>query len=302
MALVTGLVASTSAVLAESTDADWVLVKITAGSTGAVNVSLHQVLQGNQDPHAPEVFGSGLGSSRHGGFVFVHAGPGGPPTISTASGFGSLHVEAIDPPGPNRTGISSATTFLGSFDPGDQLAALHFQTSVRWDTIEVTSVRAEEGSVTWEVITGTGATALAQADPQSEGRAVSVGSTALGSSLQRHDVSTGIVGGFDWSTCLQCAGRWSGPGDTSGTWTASSRPTFFGPTESTAEGALSFAGPAGTWEWAWDGMSSFTGECLLWRLRTATFGAWAPIGDDYSFFTMRGLGRAWSSHWCATGV
>lgn len=279
---------------------DWISVRIVVGAAGAQDIKVEKNLNGGRDLAAPEVTGGGLGSSIRGGTVFVDAGPGGPPTISTTTGYGSMHIALPDPSDHATSGIVSTTSFIGSYPAGEVLASLTFKTGALW-TIADVSVTAKSGDVTWDFRTGAGSTPFMQADPAASGAAVSVGSTSYGSSVQTKTTDRGIAGGIELDTGSECGGSWSAPNGVTGDWSARTRQEPFDWTRSEGDGSFSFAGPHGEWSWSWEGNGYVPGECNLWRLRTATFGAYAPIGDEWTLF-VSAPGSWRSAHRCVSGI
>ena len=126
-----------------------------------------------------------------------------------------------------------------------------------------------------------------------EGVNATAGPAGAGTTTHVARPTKGIVGMFD-TGCVDCTGGYSGPGGRKGTWAAAFvvAPTPFALCVCHIPvGDYQFSGPAGRWSWEWRGA---TLSMLYWyglmdpegaSSSTPQFGAYAPIGEDWTLFT-----------------
>lgn len=145
-----------------------------------------------------------------------------------------------------------------------------------FDTQMVLNWTLELGHATVNISHGSGTQILRQVDRLHSGIGVDAGYASAGSTVQQRYVPAGLVGGFV-RVCEYCDIRWKGPDGRSGVTTIRGF-SYGGYGYRERAGSKFFSGPAGSWEWQWDGVQVDP------RVSSQALGAYAPVGDLWRHF------------------
>lgn len=252
---------------------DWVLVKVTAGPTGASAVEFGVGIETSADGYEPGALGIGFGSSDPEGLRLarVFSTGGGPTEIRTSKDAGDLRLTIVP-----RSSFRGIDTTLGvrrmQMLPHETVAVLLFVTGMTMTHVEVAPVTLADVAVDLAVSGGSGSAALPSSEVTGSGHVVTAGSTAAGTAAHGFTAPRGIVGAFSQTWCAACAGTWTAPGAEAVAWVAVAR----------AHVNTELTGPAGTWTYSWSGAGTLTHALTLEH--APSLGAYAPIGDDWTLF------------------
>src|SRR5438552_26890 len=144
------------------------------------------------------------------------------------------------------------------FFPNGELLSSNYTVTTAAGSVETTSTQ------------GSGSATLDVAAAGDGGSAVAVNGIATGTNAHQAIPSVGIVGTI-MTNCDACTGTWTTPDGRSGAWEVPSSTYPFG-------SEFQFVGPAGSWNWTWTGEQQILGES------SADYGAYVPVGDDWSLF------------------
>lgn len=289
--LLVGLLVAASVPVGASSRADdrtrWVLAIARAGSQGA---SLAQITIETRDtPHGTEpiVDGSGMGTSMRGGWVsaFDRPSTGGPVRVRTTSTLGNIDIVVGDQPGVIYSGGGSAFVY-DHLQAHETMAGLVFVTGAAIDHgfRVTTSVGSGEFELI-EVRSGSDTGVLPVAGPTTAGVAAEAGPIGGGTSQHGLDVGAGLVGTFLHKACLSaCVGTWRAPDGQEGVGV--SLGVIAGVGAGVGIGSIPFAGPSGHWDWSWTGLTEGFACYPLPYGHELVFGAWASIGDHWTFFSI----------------
>ena len=235
-------------------EADWFIVVVTAGESGATEVQTTYRTNGRTTGD-PMVFGLAMNDGEWtGGGVSGSIGPG---VRVGAAGAAQAQAEIL--PSGGSGGFGSTTSLWSDvMEPGQQIAVLFFATGTLSRPSPV-STKAASGSVSAEMITGTGSKAVTLLDA-TEGVAADLAVVGAGVSASYVIDSPGLFGAF--TGCYTCLGQWTSPDGRRG----DNRP-----------GSGGFSGPAGQWTLAWHGA---TYPAVGWQM----VGGYAPIGEYWKYF------------------
>lgn len=252
---------------ARATDVgEWALLTVTAGSGGA-DVEVLVFVDANPTPGAgPFMFGYGSTYGPY-GWVGAYDAGGGPVKATSTNDLGGLDVTVSRSSGG---GISFGTGgTLNDLPAGERFSLLLFAANGTLDYF-YKQAKVTAGTATIEWTEGAGATALGIVEAGGNGTAVSAASAAAGQTSRTATVTTGIAGAFS-GQCIVCSGAWQSPASTSGQWTSAGVP---GVLQSFPNGG--FAGPAGEWQFSWQGARAAQDGLLS----EPGLVAWAPIGEE----------------------
>lgn len=249
---------------------DWMLLEV-GPATARVSVGIHVDGSFERMGSGPLVFG------------FATAAPGSHSFLVDALGGDGLHATTTSGIGGQDVALSqggaSSWTFSSddAFDlaPGDTAALLVFVANGTFTNLDV-SPAADSDPFAVRRTDGTGSAAIRLAGPEDDGTAVAVANVAAGSDSYAATVPAGIAGMFDHYNCPTviglgtpksgCNGRWASPDGRSRSWVGQS-------------GCHTFAGPAGSWSW------SFEGAKRRERAGSPIMIAYAPIGENWVLFS-----------------
>lgn len=237
-------------------EADWFIVILTAGPDGARGVEATFSTNGRTTGE-PMVSGIAIGDGESGGGgVSSSFGPG----LRVGSAGAAQARADILPPGGAGTYGSNSWISSDLMEPGEQVAFLVF-TSGTLSRPSPIVTKSESGSVSAEMVSGTGSKAILLLDT-ADGVAAELAVAGVAVDASYSVDSPGLFGGF--TGCVTCLGEWASPDGRHGD-------------NQTSLGA--FAGPAGRWTLDWNGA---THPAIGW----ATVGGYAPIGDHWKYFNI----------------
>lgn len=258
---------------------DWVIVKVTAGPSGAEQVRTSFSLYAEARPGGSMMFGRGWG--RDEGYIFLSVEPlssSEPTRITTTQELGGQTLELAGSGSGGSLGLGASFSAI-RLDPNDTDAFIYFFPGGTITDVYAPPGTARTGSVDVTLVTGSGSTALRVADPDADGPAVAAGPVVAGVASDSFASPTGLTGAFvARGLCIACFGTWSSP----------TRSGFALDSEGGAVGGREFVfadGP-GSWSWSWTGAGvarTFFGG----PLNSPVYAAYAPVGDDWRFFGPR---------------
>lgn len=280
MAVLAAVLATASAG-ATQPPADWILVSVTAGPSGATDVVLEVRATARVAGDDPSLVGFGFADVSSSLVDVVPAGAGDI-RLTTTRAAGGLDLSVI--PGSGGRDVAISTTMIADdLRPHDRLVVLVFVPGMTFGSLAVEQPSASTGTLSSWGLTGRGSSSVAAAGAQDGGIGVAAGPAAAGSSsAHTRDVPTGLIGGFVTSGfCVACSGSWHTPDGGGGSFRASETGAA-----GLTYGAPAFAGDAGRWTWTWSGV----GVTRSGTPGTApALAAYAPVGDAWPLFRPLGV-------------
>lgn len=274
LALVAGILSGGPA--GAETPVDTLILTLRAGPEGAEDVRVGATYTMHRDWSEPGATGIGTGSP-DGGSVNIFPSDGGTFRVATTRGLQGEALVTIDDR-PDRDDVpftsngSSFSVRLHRLEPDAERAYMVFHTGTEMSDIDIEGPVTGSGSVELtDVEARFGADTLRQADPENDGTAIGVGPAAAGASSFTREPAEGIVGGVTpFQGCLPCLVTITKPDGTTQDYFQAGLHGF---------GERSFAGPAGTWGFAWTG----AGGSPFLALEPA-FGAYTTVGERWPYF------------------
>jgi len=265
-----------------ATTFDWAVATVTLPHSVTGTVEVRMTMTGTRAGDGPEVVGQATWMPSFGADASVWVAGPGPLTTSVTTPAGSRSVTAVPVSADGAPGFGVRCSPC-AFGAGSEIRLLGFDTDARYDGVSATAVAGGE-TLPVTVTTGSGSRRIDAAGETANGTALATGEVAppgspvpasiglaAGASTTTVTVPAGAVGALS-SGCLvgECVESWLAPDGRTRTLHHEAL-VVEGFTDGTPFG---FAGPAGSWQFAWSGVS-----------RETAVAAYAPIGDDWTRFS-----------------
>lgn len=260
---------------------DWIALKFRAGNDPVSRFFMSYSYSWQGADGIPSARGFAFGDSIHGGTFFVHANGGGNRGFAATGGMANIDVFTAK----GRSGSIAGSFAWEGLKPHQTVAALIYGPGLVISDFASRLYHPESGGMTTEVTHGAGSALLLAASPEDGGIAVDVLGTSGGMSAHNASLPSGIAGTALWDHdfCGICLGTWQRPGDNSvHEWRTIGTGGFFINLE--VSGEPTFAGPASEWSWTFTGTGGTLGDNAGYLNPVPIYGAYAPVGDDWTLF------------------
>lgn len=218
---------------------------------------------------APVVVGFGHGGGPWSPFIAVQEAYDDGIALSSTSDAGGLDIMLLPMTPLQSEGRIRLIAARESrpFAAGSTVAILFFVPGATFSNV-IPRGETAEGLIPAHLETGGGSRLLKIAGPDAAGPGATVAGRSLGVTRIQADMDTAIAGSLSFDCIGACHATWTAPDGRTQNWTQ-----VGGLAVNLGASHRTYAGPAGQWQWSWEGTND-----------GAAFGALAPIGPAAAHF------------------